>query len=206
MKYLYRIVNALLAAAVFPAVLFLDGIILRASTTFVDTGLVETMTFKKIIDIFLGKDTFFGIPYEPGNFSWPAALEPANGRLICTVIFFVLTLVAAIFIIVWSICSNKRIPVAIASASGIISMIVSTVCFKSATNLLTSGEINIVQLFTESWLLSSLGGGLFNIDTLEFAGFQNGVIICFVLILVWTGAYYLIEIGDKEEEKIKKHK
>lgn len=205
MKYLYRIVNALLAAAVFPSALFLDGILLRASTSFIDYGLEETFTLMKIIKIFLGEETFFGIPYEPGSMSWPSALDPAKGRLIATVVFFALALVAAVFIIVWSICSNKRLPVAIASVVGIVSMSVSTGCFKSATGLLTKGIINVVQLFSEGWLASLLGGFI-NIDRLEFGGFQNGIIICFILILVWTGAYYLIEIGDSKEEKVKKNK
>ena len=205
MKYLYRIVNALFAAAVFPSALFLDGILLRASTSLFDYGLEETFTFMRFINIFLGKETFFGIPYEPGSMSWPSALDPAKGRLIATVVFFVLALVAAIFIIVWSICSNKRLPVAIASLAGIVSMSVSTGCFRSATGLLTKGIINPVQLFSDGWLASLLGG-IIKIDRLEFGGFQNGIIICFLLILVWTGAYYLIEIGDSKEEKIKKQK
>lgn len=205
MKYLYRIVNALLAAAVFPSILFLDGILLRASTSLFDYGLQESFTFMRLINILTGKETFFGIPYEPGTMSWPAALDPAKGKLIACIVFFVLTVVAALFVFFWSIFSNKRIPVAAVSAFGIISMSISTGCFRAATNLLTSGAINVVQLFSDGWLASILGG-IINIDRLEFAGFQNGVIICFLLILVWTGSYFLIELGDAKEEKVKKHK
>ena len=205
MKYLYRIVNALLAAAVFPSVLFLDGILLRASTSLFDYGLQESFTFMRIINILTGKETFFGIPYEPGTMSWPSALDPAKGKLIACAVFFVLTIVAALFLFFWSIFSSKRLPVIIASAFGIISMSISTGCFRAATNLLTSGVINVVQLFSEGWLASLLGG-IINIDRLEFGGFQNGVIICFLLSLVWTVAYYLIELGDAKEEKVKKHK
>ena len=57
MKYVYRIVNALLAAAIFPAVLFLDFLLVRASTSLADVGLEETITLKRIIDIFTGHDT-----------------------------------------------------------------------------------------------------------------------------------------------------
>lgn len=206
MKYLYRIFNVLFAAAIFPAALFLDGIILKASTTLADAGLTETMTLKKIIDILMGKDTFFGFPFEPESATWPTALDPAKGRLIATVVFFALAIIAAAFIIFWSIFSNKRLPVAIAGATGLISVIIMTVCFHSATGLLTKGIINVVELFTESWLMSLLGEVIL-IDQLEFAGFHNGMAICFILILIWTGAYYLIEIGEpKEEKKAKKAK
>jgi hypothetical protein len=159
----------------------------------------------RIINIFLGKETFFGIPYEPGVTTWPEAFNPMTGRLIASIVFLVITLAIALFIFFWSIFSNKRLPVAIASLAGIVSMSVSTGCFRSATGLLTKGIINPVQLFSDGWLASLLGG-IINIDRLEFGGFQNGIIICFLLILVWTGAYYLIEIGDSKEEKIKKQK
>lgn len=204
MKYLYRIVNALFAAAVFPAALFLDGILLRASTSFFDYGLEEKFTFMRIINIFLGKETFFGIPYEPGVTTWPEAFNPMAGRLIASIVFLVITLAIALFIFFWSIFSNKRLPVAIASASGIVTMIVSTACFKAATDMLVNDTINVVNAFSDGWIASLLGG-IINIDRLEFAGFQNGIIICFIFILVWTGAYYLIEIGGNEE-KVKKHK
>lgn len=203
MKYLYRIVNALLAAAVFPAALFLDGILLRASTTLMDYGLEETFTLMRIINIFLGKETFFGIPYEKNIATWPTALDPVQGKVIASIVFLVITLVIALFIFFWSIFSNKRLPVAIASASGMITMIISTACFKSATNLLTKGVVNVVELFSDGWLASLLGG-IVNIDRLEFGGFQNGILICFLIILLWTGAYYLVEIGESKEEKVKK--
>ncbi|MBQ8015015.1 MAG: hypothetical protein IJ264_02390 [Clostridia bacterium] len=207
MKVLYRIVNALLAAAIFPAALFLDFVIIKVSTTFLDAGIMETFTLKKIIDVLMGNDTLFGIPFEPGEteITWPAALDPAKGRLIATVVCFALALIAALFIIIWSICSNKRIPVVIASFVGAASVITMTTCFHSATALLTEGIINVVELFTSSWLLSIFGEVIL-VDTFSFAGFQNGMLIIFICLLVWTGAYYLVEIGEPKEEKPAKAK
>lgn len=207
MKVLYRIVNALLAAAIFPAALFLDFVIIKVSTTFLDAGIMETFTLKKIIDVLTGNDTLFGIPFEPGEteITWPAALDPAKGRLIATVVCFALALIAALFIIIWSICSNKRIPVVIASVVGAASVITMTSCFHSATALLTEGIINVVELFTSSWLLSIFGEVIL-VDAFSFAGFQNGMLIIFICLLVWTGAYYLVEIGEPKEEKPAKAK
>lgn len=207
MKALYRIVNALLAAAIFPVALFLDFVIIKVSTTFLDAGIMETFTLKRIIDILMGKETPFGISIELGSteFVWPEALDPAKGRLIVTAVCFVLAFVAALFIIVWSIYSNKRIPVVIASVVGIASVIIMTTCFHSAASLLTEGIINVVDLFTSSWLIS-LVGELVLVDALAFAGFQNGMIIVFVCLLVWTGAFYLVEIGEPKEDKPAKKK
>ena len=64
MKYLYRIVNALLAATIFPVAILLEFVIIRLSTTFVDVGLEETFTLKQIIGFFLGTDRILGFKYE----------------------------------------------------------------------------------------------------------------------------------------------
>lgn len=200
MKYVYRIVNALLAAAIFPAVLFLDFLLVRASTSLADVGLEETITLKRIIDIFTGHDTLSSLIQSSGDFSWPEAFAPINSRLIACVVFFALALIAALFIIFWSIFSNKRIPVLSASIAGLVSVIVMNACFNSAAREIMSGTINIVQAFATGWI-GSIVGSIVNIDTLVFGGFQNGMIILFVCLIIWTGAFYLVELGEPKEEK-----
>ncbi len=188
---------------IFPVAIFLDFDMVHVSTTVVDAGLVETVRIKDIIDVMTGKGTVFGIPIEKGSlgeFVWPEALDPANARIITVVVCFALALIAALFIIIWSIFSNKRIPVVIASLTGIVSVIVMTACFNSAAALFTNGIINVVELFTSNWLISMLGD-LILIDSLDFAGFQNGMLVVFICLLVWTGAFYLVEIGEPKEEK-----
>lgn len=207
MKYVYRIVNALIAAAVFPAVFFLEFIFVRISTTFLDAGLQESMTLWEIIEILTGKETFVGfdLSVSSGNISWPAALDPVKPELIATVVFFALALVCALFVFFWSIFSNKRLPVVISSVLGIASVITMTSCFNSVADLFVSGTLNVVDLFSDSWLVS-LVGEVIVVNALALGGFHNAILIAFVLLLVWTGAFYLVEIGEpKEEKKVKKH-
>ncbi len=205
MKYLYRTVNALLAAAVFPATLFLEFIFIRIATTLADVGLKESMSLWEIIEILTGKETFVGfdLSLKGGNLAWPKALDPVKAELIAVVVFFALALVCALFVLFWSIFSNKRIPIIISSVLGIASVIAMTACFNSVASLFVTGEMNIVELFSDSWLIS-LVGEIVVINTLALGGFQNGILIAFILMLVWTGAYYLVEIGEPKEEKVKK--
>ena len=125
MKYLYRIVNVLLALLMFPVVIFSDLIAFRMSTSLIDqVGLEESFSIKFIIDILTGKEAFWHqmlIENTEGGFSWPADLDIIKGRLITFAVCFVLVLVAMIFIIVWSCCSNKRIPILAASVFSLIS-------------------------------------------------------------------------------------
>ncbi len=204
MKYVYRIVNALLAATIFPVVLLLEFVLIRLSTSLFEAGLEETLTLKHIIGFFTGSDTIVGFTYNDirtsGPLEFPEALEPVKAQLIATVVAFAIAIAAAIFIIIWSICSNKRIPVVISSVIGIASVIIMNACFNSAAAPLIDGTINVVKIFSSSWLISLLGEIVF-VDTLCFAGFQNGMIIVFVAILIWTASFYIVEIGEPKEEK-----
>lgn len=207
MKYVYRIVNALLAAAVFPAAIFLEFILVRLSTSIVEVGLEETFTLRQILGFFFGDERILGFSYadlkSPGAFEFPKALDPVKGYLIATAVAFAIAIVAALFIIIWSICSNKRIPVIVSSVLGIAAIAVMNYCFNTAAAPLIDGSINIVSLFSSGLIATLLGNYVF-VDTLCFAGFQNGIIIAFVAILLWTAAFYIVEIGDPEEEKTPK--
>lgn len=207
MKALYRIVNGLLAAAIFPVIIFTDLILFRLSTSVIEAGLEEAISIKFIIDVITGKETFWHemIIKKSTGFSWPVALDPIKGRLIAFAVCFVLVILISLFIIVWSCCSNKRIPVLAASIGGLITTIVMIACFNSAATLFMDGTINLVSLFSTGWLASILGSFV-SVDLLTLGGFQNGIIFVFVGLIVWTGAYYLIEIGDTDEEKAKARK
>lgn len=204
MKYVYRIVNALLAATIFPVALLLEFVIFNLSTSLFDAGLGETLTLKQLIGFFLGTERLVGFTYaeiKSGPFIFPAALEPVKAQLIAVVVTFAIAIIAAIFIIIWSACSNKRLPVVISSVLGIASVITMNACFNSAAAPLIEGTINVVDIFSTNWLVSLLGNIVF-VDELRFAGFQNGMIIVFVAILLWTAAFYIVEIGDPKEKKL----
>ncbi len=207
MKYLYRIVNALLAATIFPVALLLEFVLIRLSTSLVEVGLEETLTLKHIIGFFLGTDTIVGFTYNdiksPEGFVFPEALNPVLPQIIAVVVTFALAIIAAVFIIIWSICSNKRLPVIISSVIGIVSLIIMNACFNSAAAPLIEGTINVVNLFSSNWIVSLLGNIVF-VDTLCLAGFHNGMIIVFVALLLWSGAFYIVEIGEPKEEKLPK--
>lgn len=208
MKALYRIVNGLLAATVFPVIIFADLILFRLSTSIFPAGLEEAISIKFIIDVITGKEKFWHemiIKRSSGNFSWPVGLDPIKGRLIAVAVCFVLVVIISLFIIIWSCCSNKRIPVLAASIGGLVATIVMIACFNSAAALFMNGSINLISLFSTGWIASILGGFV-SVDLLSLGGFQSGLIFVFIGLIVWTGAYYLIEIGDTDEEKAKARK
>lgn len=207
-----KVVNALIAAAIFPVAIFLDFIFVQIGTTdsaqsifelfgtdYSGVGVEQSLSLYNIYEIYKGDHYLSGMfKNSSGPFMWPQALEPLNGRLIAFAVFFALSLLIALFILVWSICSDKRLPVILAAAGGIVSSIIMIACFNSAAGELTSGAISLVSLFSEG-LLSNLLGGFVGIDTLVLGGFHSGFIIIFVAIIVWTGAFMLVDIGETKE-------
>lgn len=222
MKYLMKTVNALIAAAIFPVIIFLDLIFIQLGTNenaqplfeqikpgTPGVGIEDSLSIYEIIQIARGDHIYsdlFGNMASKGGFTWPAAFDPINGRLIASLVFLVLCIAIAIFIIVWSICSSKKLPVIIASVGGIISAIIMISCFNSAAGVITSGAISVGSIIENAGWFSNLLFGFIGVDTLMLGGFHSGIIIVFVCILVWTGAFALIEIGDKEEEEKKSNK
>ena len=172
-------------------------------------GLEITLSIKRIIAIINGEDSYsFIMDYiKPGEegFVYPAALEPIKAKLIAFAVFFVLSLLIALFIIVWSCISKKRFPILIGSIAGTLSTIIMMAVFGSASNFITSESFSIASLASDAGWIASLVMGVVQIDTFALAGVEIGFLAVFIGILVWTGAFYLVEIGD-EKEPAKKHK
>ncbi len=220
MKYLMKSVNALIAVLIYPAAYFLSLVFFQVGTNekaqpilqlfnsnTPGIGVEEELSINEIVQIIRGEHTYSGL-FEnfSGGFTWPEALDPIKGKLIAFVVFFVLCLLIALFVIVFSICSSKRLPVIIAGASGLLSTILMIVCFNSAANTLIN-DIPFNEIFATSdgWLTNILLGFM-GIDTLMLGDFQFGFIGVFVGIIVWTGAFALIEIGEEKEPAVKRPK
>ena len=98
MKYLMKTVNALIAAAIFPVIFFLDLIFIQLGTNenaqplfeqikpgTPGVGIEDSLSIYEIIQIARGDHIYsdlFGNMASKGGFTWPAAFDPINGRLI----------------------------------------------------------------------------------------------------------------------------
>ncbi len=207
---------------------FLDGIGL--GETLSRFGLEEEISLSNITDILTGKETFwYGLFVEDTELDiftgdhgmargiWKLitgqvefsestlpdqAVEKIDGRLAAVACGFVIAILAAIFVFVWSIISNKRLPVLLASIGGMISTIVMICSFNSIGNAFERGAILITEFIPagSNWLMS-FAAGFIGVDRLEFAGFHTGMMIVFIALVIWSISYYIIEIGETPEEK-----
>ncbi|MCQ2477352.1 MAG: hypothetical protein MJ125_05920 [Clostridia bacterium] len=242
MKYVYRGVNALLGAAAIAAAFFVN--FFRIELSFTDSaweliskvgnifaakkqadplpsggvGLLEEFSIKRTIELFTGKDPLSTL-FESSKLSWPVIFNPIRNWLILFAVLFGLMLVAAIFVIVWSICSNRRIPIFVAGVLGVIFTIGMMHVFRQWATPLCDGTINVAgwisqRIFGTSDAVSGImktvlqglvGVALDNIFTFNIAlcGLQNAMIIVFGCVVIWTAIFWLVDIGDAEvkEEK-----
>lgn len=207
MKYLYKAVNAILSIAIIPAAIFLEFLFVQMSTSLLDVGVEESFSLKRFYDIFVsGKDPFSYMIKEDTVFYWPDSLNPIKPYLIAFIVFFALAIIAALFIFIWSICSNKRIPVIIASAAGIVFSILMSVFFAKGADFFISGTINIVDALAGGGFVASLISGFVSVDTFMLGGFKNAFIILFVVIILWTLAFIIVDLDDEKEPKTEKAK
>lgn len=224
MKYLYRIVNVLLAAAVFPIVVFLDFIKIRIgdglgdllgaftggseSSSLLPVGLEEGISVKFIIDVLRGEGegTFWHElilnTTDSGemNFAWPEALNDVKAHFITVAVCLAIVLIAAIFIIVWSLISNKRIPVIAATGTGIVALSVLRIVFEPISETLRT-SVSLTDFIGGGGILSSLAGSLIKLEDVAIGSFWIILLFLFIGLGIWTASYYLIEIGDSPEEK-----
>jgi len=224
MKYLYRIVNILLAAAVFPIVIFLDLVKIRIgdglgellgaftggteSSSLLPVGLEEGISIKFLIDVYTGKGegTFWHQllmnSSESGSFNmrWPEALNGIKAELITIAVCFVIVLLAALFIIVWSCISNKRIPVVAGISVGTISLVIMRIVFEPVSELIRT-SVSITDFIADGGIISTLAGSIIKLEDVIPGSFWIILLFLFIGLAIWTGSYYLIEIGDSPEEK-----
>ncbi len=227
MKVVYRVVNAVLGALVFVASFFLDFFYVRIGTgenlkDVIETiskdktsgvAIAETFSIKRFIDIYNGKDTLSALLKfdHDKSFLWPKEFYSLNTRLIIFLAAFALVLAAGLFIIIWSCCSAKRIPVLAAGILGII-LVVTMICtLNSVSKDLYEGKVNVIDYVIDSLLgegiVSMLLGSTVTaalVFYITLAGVQNGLLFIFIGVVIWTAIYYLVEWGDpkaKEEKE-----
>lgn len=237
MKYVYRGVNALLGAAAIAAAFFVN--FFRIELSFTDdawnliskvgnifaankqadplpsggVGLLEEFSIKRIIEFFTGKDPLSSI-FESKKLSWPVIFNPIRTWLILFAVMFALMLIAGLFVIIWSLCSGRRLPVFIAGVLGIIFTIGMMHAFRQWATPLCDGTINVASWLSQrifgstdavSGILQTVLQGLVgvaidNIFTFSIAlcGLQNAMLIIFASIGIWSAIFWLVDLGDME--------
>lgn len=222
MKYVYRIVNALLGIGTFLCALFVDFFGIEISTgaslesVFTKltnnnagrVGVEEQLSIKRIIDIARGKDeySFLFDKVKDKAFLWPKELNPLNTRIVVFLVAFAVILLCSLFVIIWSCCSDKRTPVLAAGVLSLAAAITLIVVFKSMATDIADGTINMTdvvlgKLIGENSITQLIGNIAGNAVVFIFTlcGAQNTFIMISVALIIWTVMFYLVDLGEPKE-------
>lgn len=208
---LYRVLMAGMAACVLIAAFFskfyyilVDSsalqILSRLSGKTEDSG--ATLLNRSLYETF---NMFSGSTGETGGTSgiWDkvwAAFADVHGAIICTVVFFVMALLIALVLFFFSCFSGKKLVPICLSAGGIVSLIAMRIAFNTAAAPVLAGEISLASLLgSSSSVFSSIVGSLAEVSVARLDTAWFVMLFLFIGMLVWAGAYMLIEAGDKKK-------
>lgn len=196
-KYVYKSIAALVALCVFPLTIYAPMIYAMGEVAIGKTSIYDEMSLYRIYFNFLRG--------HEGGFELSESVRATMPALITAGVFYGLALLIAVAIAVTAFACRSRLPVLILSGAGLLCMIGVFIAFKQFALPYTSGAVGVNDIGAfGSGILASLIGAALKITDLRLstgAIFSAGA---FVVVLLWTGAFMLVDLGDKDAAKVKK--
>lgn len=218
---MYRVVTAILAIAMFPAVYFANLFTFEIAHTSIsnllgglnlngEEGMEGTLhtTYDSISLHELPKwiETFSSFTNEDFDFKASILQNALYRPVIVAVVFLALALVIGLVILGFAIFSNKIKVIAALSASGFLCTIASYVSFTGFfAEKVLAGDITLAQLFNMDGIITSLIASLIGeviLFTLDGAFFA--VMFLLLGICLWSICVMIVNYSDEKEQQMKK--
>uniref|UniRef100_UPI003FF0FAAC hypothetical protein n=1 Tax=Candidatus Fimivicinus sp. TaxID=3056640 RepID=UPI003FF0FAAC len=205
MKYVYRVLTAIAAAAIFPVFLFAP--LLRLVYFIILTGESElTLSLKDML--FSGGEQ---LPMEK-LFSLDA-IQPLKPAVTALYILLLLALAAALVIVIFSLCSDRYAITAGLSGVGTTLLLCALIPMHSITTMLTDGTVSIGTLLSQLQETGAANAGILSllqsapsiadlavqIKSVGFGAAYYGSLLLMILLLVWSIAHVVISIGEDKK-------
>lgn len=218
---LYRVVTAILAVAMFPAVYFANLFTFEIAHTSIsnllgglnvnaEEGMSGTLhtTYDSISLHKLSEWTDMFSSFTNDDFDFKASvLQNSLYRpVVVAVVFLVIALVIGLVILGFAIFSNKIKVITALSASGFLCTVASYISFTGFfAEKVLSGEITFAQLFNMDGIITSVIASLvgeFILFTLDGAFFA--VMFLLLGICLWSISVMIVNYSDEKEKQLKK--
>ena len=218
---MYRVVTAILAIAMFPAVYFANLFTFEIAHTSIsnllgglnlngEEGMEGTLhtTYDSISLHELPKwiETFSSFTNEDFDFKASILQNALYRPVIVAVVFLALALVIGLVILGFAIFSNKIKVIAALSASGFLCTIASYVSFTGFfAEKVLAGDITLAQLFNMDGIITSLIASLIGeviLFTLDGAFFA--VMFLLLGICLWSICVMIVNYSYEKEQQMKK--
>ena len=216
---MYRVITAILAVAMFPAVYFADLFTFEIAHTSIsnllggltanEEGMNGTLhtTYDSISLHELPQwiDMFSGFTNEDFDFKASVLQNALYRPVIVAVVFLALALVIGLVILGFAIFSNKIKVITALSASGFLCTLASYISFTGFfAEKVLAGDITISQLFNMNGIISSAIASLIGeviLFTLDGAFFA--VMFLLLGICAWSVSVMIVNASEEKEKQMK---
>ncbi len=218
MKILYRVVAALSALLIFPALWFIKiiHVVIDFSVIFLD----DEFSLNEIYNEFLKGIDFSSVKEIQMSEELKAVLAPLKNPLIVTGVFLALMLLMVIAVFICSAFTNARKTNLILSLSGAACTIGFMSSFSKSSALIIDGTVGIDKIINA--LAAGSDSTILKIVTFFIGGIGDAVgalvkpmaiqltdatlvaLFIFIFIALWTGAFMLIDMDEYKMPKQKK--
>ena len=210
---LYRVVTAIMAAAMIPIALLskmifivimhdeissvLDALLGTEDPggTFVEWGFLDIFDSSSSLSLFIGGDSL-------SDFQFSTIWDNVYLRAVfIALVFFVIALVISLVILGFAIFSNKIKVITGLSAGGLLMMAASWFTFTNFfASPLTSGDITLRDVFDGMGAIASLAVGLIDVTTVRLLSAFYGVFFLMLGILIWSVSVMIVNASDEKEK------
>ena len=192
-KYVYKTVAALAALSVIPLTLFGKMVYVLGEVSLGKTYVYEEMSLYEIYVDFIRTSGGFS---SMRDMELTDAVRNVLPLLITAGVFYAAALLIAVAIAVTAFACRSRLPVLILSAVGFVCMICVYIFFNRFALPFTDGTIGVGDL--TDGLLGMILGAVLNIERLKLSSGALFSTLTFVGVFLWTGAYMVVDLGDKD--------
>lgn len=205
MKYVYRVLTAIAAAAIFPVFLFAP--LLRLVYSVILTGESElTLSLKDML--FSG-----GEQLQTEKLLSLDAVQPLKPAVTALCILLLLALAAALVIVIFSLCSDRYAITAGLSGVGMALLLLALIPMHSISTMLTDGTVSIGTLLSQLQETGAANTGILSllqsapsiadlavqIKSVGFGAAYYGSLLLMILLLIWSIAHVVISIGENKK-------
>lgn len=205
MKYVYRVLTAIAAAAIFPVFLFAP--LLRLVYSVILTGESElTLSLKDML--FSGGDQL-----QTEKLLSLDAVQPLKPAVTALCILLSLSLAAALVIVIFSLCSDRYAITTGLSGVGTALLLCALIPMHSISTMLTDGTVSIGTLLSQLQETGAAKTGILSllqsapsiadlavqIKSVGFGAAYYSSLLLMILLLVWSIAHVVISIGENKK-------
>ena len=205
MKYVYRVLTAIAAAAIFPVFLFAP--LLRLVYSVILTGESElTLSLKDML--FSGGDQL-----QTEKLLSLDAVQPLKPAVTALCILLSLSLAAALVIGIFSLCSDRYAITTGLSGVGTALLLCALIPMHSISTMLTDGTVSIGTLLSQLQETGAANTGILSllqsapsiadlavqIKSVGFGAAYYGSLLLMILLMIWSIAHVVISIGENKK-------